>query len=217
MATLLATVLSAVFMVTPAYAEDAQADQDGDSVADEIDNCLDAVGPATNLGCPLGSTARACVFNAPSGAFTLGHVGWAYRLGETDVWHYGSTENRGMQATISAGRDTDTWQRIGSWSNVLDDYEDTLTIDNETFHDSGYYTRYRCVDIAAEETNAEMALARSEQLALSGYNVLSDNCLTKSVAILRVYGISLPDSPVAMGPNSYFQSHLSGFGVVTAL
>jgi hypothetical protein len=66
---------------------------------------------------------KVCMFNAPSGADTLGHVGWGYLVGGTSTWIYGATEEPG-----------DNWHTSGSWSQMLEAF-----CGSGPYHKASYY------------------------------------------------------------------------------
>ncbi|MFE2070544.1 hypothetical protein ACFXDH_50705 [Streptomyces sp. NPDC059467] len=170
---------------------------------------------------------RVCFFKAPTGApigpsghqLMFGHAGWAYRVGSSGTWVYGSTENNSGKPTISAGQNTDSWSRTGSWAQVTADFKGALTINGHHYHNAGYYTQYRCRNTNTSAVGAANTTA-AQQLG-NGYDWFSNNCLTKGVQIFWAYDSSLRAVPpasnpkgigsgVGVGPNWYID-HLNGF------
>lgn len=159
-----------------------------------------------------------CMINAPSGAtvagdLALGHVGYAFLDPGPGTWWYGATENGGSSIYIPPGGDTETWiYSATSMDAMLADFTD-----GGPFHSVGYYTQYRCNNVS--NSAAQAAIAKQSETAASGYNGLTDNCLTKSVAILNAYGEGLWYNGDAEGPNNYFNNLglLSGWGPIIAL
>jgi hypothetical protein len=127
----------------------------------------------------------ACIFNAPSGAtssgrFTLvGHVDWAFKTDSGDQWEFGATESPSWN-----------WHRQGTWSDVVSTFRITYR--------SGYYTRYRCRDWPSIWGAARAATDQVLAVEKRPYNLANDNCLTRSVEIIKTYGtrpaceVSLP-------------------------
>jgi hypothetical protein len=139
---------------------------------------------------------KVCMFNAPSGAYTLGHVGWGYLVGGTSTWVYGATEEPG-----------ENWHTSGSWPQMLASFKDS-----GDYHNAGYYLYYKC------QTSPTSAVgAANKQVAAgeaSGYNWDNDNCLSKAVAIFEAYDGSTFDylgNGKGWPPNFYFDNELSGF------
>lgn len=139
---------------------------------------------------------KVCMFNAPAGAYGLGHVGWGYLVGGTSTWVYGATEDPGKN-----------WHTSGTWQQMLAAFKGA-----GTFHAAGYYKYYKC-----EGSPHSSVGAANKQVAAgeaSGYNVDWDNCLTKAIAIFKVYDSStygdLGDGK-GWGPNFFFDNEMYGF------
>ncbi|MEZ0106030.1 hypothetical protein ABH920_000011 [Catenulispora sp. EB89] len=146
------------------------------------------------------TTGRVCMFDAPKGALSLGHVGWAFRWSDgSDTWDYG--------ATLA----NSNWEKHGTEQQMLHDFA--------TANDSGGYQSYRCKDTATDdqsiaESTVTAGFARS-------YNLINDNCLTRSIEIFKAYdgsgGLnSLPDGKFVF-PNAYFNYDLSGWDASKSL
>ena len=153
---------------------------------------VNAARPAQALG-----PGEVCMFNAPSGADGLGHVGWAYLIGGTSNWIYGATEEPNQ-----------SWHETGSFADMLSAFSDA-----GNYHAAGYYQYYRC------ETSPNSSVgAADNQVAegeASGYNVIDNNCLTKAVAIFKAYDSGTFGSLYngdSVGPNWYFDNALGNFG-----
>lgn len=162
---------------------------------------LDGTAGAATLG-------EACMFNAPSGAITLGHVGWAFRVGTGNTWEYGATEG-GSLTGISPGppSTTQSWHATGTMAQMLTAFGTGV---GATYnHGSGYYLSYRCSMV--NNSNPAAAAAQASQGETTGYNVLSNNCLTKAVAIFQDYGVAPLPSGDSTSPNTYFQSDLPAY------
>jgi hypothetical protein len=140
------------------------------------------------------ATGRVCMFDAPKGALDLGHVAWAFRWSDgSDTWDYGATL-----------QDHD-WEKRGSEQQMLHDFA--------TATDSGGYRSYRCKDTAAGDQRAAEAAAAAG--FARPYNLIDDNCLTRSVQVFKAYDGSgglngLPDGKLVF-PNAYFNYSLAGW------
>jgi hypothetical protein len=143
---------------------------------------------------PPAVAGRVCMFDAPQGALSLGHVAWAFRWSDgSDTWDYG--------ATLS----DHNWEKHGSEQQMLQDFT--------TLNESGGYKSYRCLDTAADDQSAaEAAVAAG---FARPYNLGEDNCLTRSVQIFKAYDGSgglngMPDGKFVF-PNAYYNYDLSGW------
>lgn len=148
-----------------------------------------ATADARIAGAPAG---RVCMFDAPKGALTLGHVGWAFRWSDGS-WGYGAT------------MEDHNWQKHGSEQQMLHDFA--------TSNDSGGYRSYRCTNTAADnEGSAESAVTAGFART---YNVLDDNCLTRSIQIFKAYdgsgGLNRLSDGKLIFPNAYFNYDLTGW------
>jgi hypothetical protein len=145
----------------------------------------------TNTGT---TTGRVCMFDAPRGALSLGHVAWAFRWADgSDTWDYGAT------------LESHNWEKHGSEQQMLHDFA--------TMNESGGYTSYRCKDTAADDQSV------AESVATTGfgrpYNLAEDNCLTRSIEIFKAYDDSGGLKGLASGkftfPNAYFHYAMPGW------
>jgi len=157
--------------------------------------------PATADSVRTGAmSGRVCMFDAPKGALDLGHVAWAFRGSDgSGTWDYGAT----LQ--------DHNWEKHGSEQQMLQDFATT--------DDSGGYQSYRCKDTAADDQGAAEAAVTAG--FARPYNVIEDNCLTRSVQIFKAYDGSgglngLPDGKLVF-PNAYFNYNLSGWDDAKAL
>lgn len=175
---------------------------------------LGAVGmwapPANALG-----TGTGCMFNAPAGATVggvdFGHVGWAFQVAGSDTWIFGATENGGGNAYVPPGGDNESWNASGTQSDMFAAFKNA-----GHFHSAGYYTTWRCRTIPSTAVSA--AINEIGVQAGSGYVFPTNNCLTKSVAILNAYGEGLGWPGYFQAPNNYFDNlGNAGWGPVHAL
>lgn len=172
-----------------------------------------AAASATALAAPAASAhpskptsfphGRVCLFDAPREPVDAGHIGWAYRW-STDhgQWDYGATLGR-----------HNGWRKHGSFAQMVNDFR--------TSHDAGGYSSYRCTDtLAADQRDANSVVNRING---KDYNLVADNCLTKSVQIIKAYDESgglngLPNGKWTI-PNYYFTATLdkAGWDLLTRL
>jgi hypothetical protein len=157
---------------------------------------LSAVASLSAVGLAAPSYAlgpgEVCMFDAPSGAEVLGanygHVGWGYLIGGSTTWVFGATESA-----------TYHWHTSGDWNTML-----SIFSGNRYGHAAGYYTKYKCKTTSTSSVGAaNTAVSTSES---NGYDALTNNCLTKSVAIFNAYyGFNLYWGGYE-GPNYYFDN-----------
>jgi hypothetical protein len=167
---------------------------------------------------PVNTPGRVCMFNAPSGAkigpVTAGHVGWAFR-GSGNWWYFGATENTSGKPKVPPGGDTGSWSASGNFAQVAAGFRNS-----GPGHAAHYYTQYRCRNWPT--SNASKAWREIGVQAHNGYNLFKNNCLDKSIAIFRAYGINnlpdghfwvpvWPDFAAPWFPNHYFNDMLPGF------
>jgi hypothetical protein len=177
-----------------------------------------AVLGAVGLGAPTAAalgTGTGCMINAPSGAtvggVSFGHVGWAFQEGGTATWFFGATENGGGNAYVPPGGDTQSWSASGSENQMFTAFRTA-----GHHHSSGYYKKWRCRTIGNTAVGA--ALREITTQAGSGYVFPTNNCLTKSVAILNAYGEGLGWPGYFQAPDNYFDNlGQAGWGPVHSL
>ncbi|MET8080864.1 hypothetical protein [Streptomyces sp. NPDC005303] len=119
----------------------------------------------------------------------VGHVGWAFRTTTGDRWEFGGTE-------FSADNN---WIRTGSWQNVLSSFKSPPT------SVKGHYTEYRCLDWPKAWMDPVAAAREAKEGQARNYDLLIDNCLTRSVAIFNGYGLSLASGETEY-PSTYFRN-----------
>lgn len=140
------------------------------------------------------SAGRVCLFDAPHGAWGLGHVAWAYRWADgTDTWDYGATlQNH-------------NWRQHGPEKQMLHDFA--------TLGESGGYRSYRCKDTAADDQSA------ADKTVTAGfarrYDLIADNCLTRAIEVVKAYdgsgGLDGLDDGRFVFPNAYYNYELPGW------
>lgn len=178
------------------------------------------------VAAPTPGVAEACVFNAPSGGFTIpgvdgkhiyisGHVGWAYLANPAKgMWEYGA--NEGPVSGIT-GRSR-TWMRSGSWADVLATFKNALGAGKSKtyYHTANYYKSYRCATVLSYHTAAALKVAKAQQGET--YIIPGSDCLAQTTDVLAKYGAPINDSsyllhPNDWVPNSYYEStYMSKFG-----
>jgi len=153
------------------------------------------------------------MFNAPSGALTLGHVGWAYQVGNS-TWVYGATEDIDGNPSVAPGPalTTTSWDKEGDFNDVMYDFGQELVIDDTLYHPTNYYVQYRCMTVPS--FSLIDAFNEFQYEATNGYDLEINNCLTKSIAIFQAYSDFLSDLPDGSdtSPNWYYSNALVGFG-----
>ena len=134
---------------------------------------------------------RVCMFHAPVSVIgqEVGHVGWAFRTTTGDRWEFGGTE---------FSKDNN-WIRTGDWRNVLSSFKSPPTSVR------GHYTEYRCLEWPKEWMDPMAAAREAKEGQARHYDLLIDNCLTRSVAIFNKYGLNLAPGE-AEYPSTYFRS-----------
>src|SRR5436305_1772213 len=139
------------------------------------------------------ASGQACLFNAPLSVIhagnqkLVGHVGWAFKISTGDIWEFGATE--GMLPS-------DNWIKTGTWSQML-----------ARFRTLPQYTRFTCRPWPWIWSNPVAADHEAHHAQSRAYDLARDNCLTRSVAALRQYGMkALPDpANPPQTPNDYFE------------
>lgn len=142
------------------------------------------------------ANGRVCLFDAPKEPMHAGHVGWAFRWSTNlSQWDYGAT----------LGPDKG-WRKHGSFERMLHDFA--------TSPNAGGYRSYRCtVTLGSDQRAANAAVNR-----LNGrrYELLTDNCLTKSIEIVKAYDDSRGLDGMPGGgwsvPNAYYTFALDDSG-----
>jgi hypothetical protein len=139
---------------------------------------------------------RVCLFDAPKAPLHLGHIGWAYRWSaDPGQWDYG--------ATVDARHG---WRKHGSFQQMLADFRKS--------HDAEGYSSFRCKNTpAADQRDAD---AVASLVNGKGYNIMVDNCLTKSIRIIKAYdesgGLNALPAGHWTAPNYYYTQILDKAG-----
>ncbi|MDQ1014320.1 hypothetical protein QFZ43_000869 [Streptomyces afghaniensis] len=146
---------------------------------------------------PLG---RVCLFQDQQGAKGAGHVAWAIRDPKNSShWIWGATENAGGDSYTAPGRNNGSWIKGGTWTQLRGSISLTT------------YDYYRCISTASG--NLRAAQQTYGRMKSNGYAVLTNNCLTKSLAIFRSYSPALTSAYLPDGkyksPNYYFTTSLN--------
>ncbi|MFH8701997.1 Tat pathway signal protein [Streptomyces chartreusis] len=146
---------------------------------------------------PLG---RVCLFQDRQGAKGAGHVAWAIRDPKNSShWIWGATENAEGDSYTAPGKNNGSWIKGGTWTQLRGSISLTT------------YDYYRCINTASG--NLRAAQQMYGRMKSNGYAVLSNNCLTKSLAIFRSYSPALTSAYLPDGkyksPNYYFTTSLN--------
>ncbi|MFJ1656774.1 hypothetical protein ACIOC2_36590 [Streptomyces sp. NPDC088337] len=155
--------------------------------------------PVGAQAAPLG---RACMFEAPEGAYGAGHAAFAVKVrGEANHWVYGSFGSTN-DAPIAG------WIKGGTWEKAHAYFTSVRDKDHEN---ARYYTRYRCVN--TKDGDAKRAQSWYGAVKERGYNVATNNCLHISMAVFKGYSEILRKDPrlgSATGntPNQYYSKVL---------
>jgi hypothetical protein len=138
------------------------------------------------------------IFQRPSGAMGLGHVGWGYYDPAAGQWTYGAVEggtsSGGSSGAIyiAPGSPNGAWNATGSWSDMI-----------TAMNGLGYSTG---VDIAAASPDVAAAANLVAAQAGQGYSLIGNNCATTTDNILTAYGITglpSPNSLTSLAPNEW--------------
>jgi hypothetical protein len=158
------------------------------------------------------STGMVCFFQdkeaapVPVGHVAAGHVAWAIRDPKnSNHWIWGSTENREGDSSTDPGKNNGSWIKGGTWAQMRS------TLNRPTGKYRHIYDYYRCRRTSGGNLAAAQVTYR--KMAANGYKVLTNNCLTKSIAIFRSYNNGLTTKYLPDGkfkaPNYYFTTTLN--------
>jgi hypothetical protein len=145
---------------------------------------------------PHALDGRVCLFDAPRVPWHLGHIGWAYRWsGHRNQWDYGATVG------VRQG-----WREHGTFEQMVAAFRAS--------RDAEGYDSYRCKNtVSADQHDANGVV---NLLNGKDYNLMVNNCLTKSVQILKAYDHSGGLNGMSDGrwtpPNLYFSQSLDKAG-----
>ena len=143
---------------------------------------------------------------APSGAHSLGHVGWAFLVNQgSGSWYYGANEG----SVSGPGTASKTWFTNGTWADLLDAFSGEYpgkAIDPSHpsyFHKAGYYQTYRCESIVLNDSSSAQSVVSGEQGA--DYTIPLNDCLSNAVSVLQAYGVTgLPSDVARPVPRNYY-------------
>ncbi|GAA2637119.1 hypothetical protein SMC26_43780 [Actinomadura fulvescens] len=140
---------------------------------------------------------RVCLMYAP--VPVIGHVGWAVRA-ENGLWYGGGTDP------------SNRWfQPMRNWIAGPYSFRRLLA----TFHGQNpisAYRSFRCRSVRSRGSLA--ALAEFRSVARWPYDVVSSNCLTRSIRTLKAYSGDLSEMPsgIAQRPSDYYHRTLTVIG-----
>ncbi|HEY9678318.1 MAG TPA: hypothetical protein V6C76_09935 [Drouetiella sp.] len=154
-------------------------------------------------------TGAAYIFINFEQAVQLGHIGWGFHLDE-DRYFFGSTDHLWNLAypmwhpaelyrymDVQPTKNNDYWSSIGSEQEML-----------QVMH-SGPHVRYHAYKrIPVTEPQTDAAVKFAEGMKDRGWNVVQNNCVHQSYAILTKYGGAiLPDAHTALNriPRHWFK------------
>ena len=137
---------------------------------------------------------RAYVFRRRNSAIHLGHVGWGIQT--PGGYYCGATEGKGDRPSIPPGEDNGCWTQ-----DCADERQMMAAMRRLKYED------YKC--IAVGECRPEAARNTADAQRTGGYSIAGNDCLDHVVAILRNYGLSDEDAPLARWlnaePNYWFE------------
>jgi len=169
----------AVIVPTALYAGPTALETFAGSVAPgaaAIPSRSSAPAPAIRTVATVGGTGGiAVVFNRPSGAFGLGHVGWGVYDPDSGQWTYGSGENQSGQANVPAGGDNGAWSQTGDFGDMT-----------SAMNARGYSG---AVSIPVTDPNLAAALGNAAAQPGEGYNLFGNNCADAVYNLLNDYGV----------------------------
>ncbi|XUL85276.1 hypothetical protein ACQ86D_00025 [Streptomyces galilaeus] len=154
--------------------------------------------------------ARVCLVIDPSYTeyrVRLGHVGWMVQDTARNRWVGGATEIGELPAQPGANPDRaayGSWSARGTYSSIIATFKTKR----------GGYEKMRCT--YARHGDADNAVKVFNRSTYRAYDLLTDNCLTRSVAAFKAYSSefrSLPDGKRTR-PNAYYDDTLRGWTTV---
>lgn len=120
-----------------------------------------------------------------------GHVGWGFQL-EDGYFFCGATENPSGNAFVLPGRNNGWWgKKVFSQEEMFEEMR------------KRQYDEYKWTEV----TDADPVQAYKTALATGkwGYNVLGNNCLDHTFAVLFAYKVkNLPVKQVNVAPNDWY-------------
>ncbi len=116
----------------------------------------------------------ACVFYKQFSILSIeiGHVGWSWQIGGTGIYVYGSTEGRD-DLHIPKGQQNGFWEVQGNYESMMNAFK------------AKNYINYNCEKVENIDINA--AYTKVVETKVSGYDVIGNNCLDHTIAILIAY------------------------------
>jgi hypothetical protein len=141
----------------------------------------------------LGS-GEACVFYRPLSILSVnvGHVGWGWQINGTGTYVYGATEGQAGASNIPKGQPNGFWEEQGSNEVMKNAFK------------SRDYVSYNCEGV--ENINVSAAYTTASETKVAGYNILSNNCLDHTIAILTAYNAKgLPSDNTFPTPKDWFE------------
>jgi hypothetical protein len=152
-----------------------------------------------------------CVFDAPSGLdmtgagiTRAGHIGWGYKVPDTDQYIYGATE--GIKNTDIRRLDTTKkiWHEQGNRAKMFAAFHS-----GSHYMHPGYYTAAKCTtttNSSVDAANRAVKDVESENWFLVSSPISGGNCMDDTYKILTAYGAGLPSPLTHWFPNNWFDS-----------
>jgi hypothetical protein len=138
-----------------------------------------------------GTGGVAVVFDRPSGAFGLGHVGFGFYDPDSGEWTYGAVENQSGSPDVAPGQNNGAWSQTGSFADMASQMAAL-----------GYTG---AVSIPVADPDMAAALGNVASQPGEGYSLFGNNCADAVWNALTDYGASLPYLQLNPTPNGWFQ------------
>ena len=118
----------------------------------------------------------------------------------TEYWIFGSTEDSDRNIAVAAGtmESTESWFLNGTFSQAMATFKKPYVVHGRLYHPDLYYTSYRCSKTSKADLPA--ALTAANAVSTDGYNFLTNNCLTKALAVFVAYDPTLHLQPGDSAP-----------------
>ncbi|CAB4492421.1 unnamed protein product [Rhizophagus irregularis] len=117
---------------------------------------------------------EACVFYKQFSlvSIEIGHIGWGLQISGTSTYVYGSTDGQ-ETLHIPKGQPNGYWKDQGSYESMINVFK------------SKDYISYNCEKV--ENNNVNAAYIKMAEIKANGYDVIGNNCLDHTIAILISY------------------------------
>jgi len=88
---------------------------------------------------------------------------------------------------------TESWLLTGTFSQAMSIFKNPYVVQGRLYHPDPYYISYRCTKTS--EADLPAALTAANAVSTDGYNFLTNNCLTKALAVFVAYDPTLHLQP----------------------